>query len=242
MNSKLFHKVASERKRKSLIKKLEFREGKLVRESGAIADKITRFYKALYSEENQSRPFLEGLDWCAISHEKAAFLERPSEEEEIRRAIWCMDKDKAPSPDGFTTGFFQDCWDVIKADLMKVFEEFHRNGKIGVNINSTFITLAPKKDRSVKDYRPISLVTNLYKIIIEILSICLSVVLGDTISKNQSAFVADRQILDATLIANEVVDDMRKWSKQCLAFKLDFEKAYDRVSWSFLDKALEFQV
>ena len=56
-----------------------------------------------------------------------------------------MDKDKAPSPDGFTTGFFQDCWDVIKADLMKVFEEFHRNGKIGVNINSTFITLVPKR-------------------------------------------------------------------------------------------------
>ena len=67
-----------------------------------------------------------------------------------------------------------------------MFEEFHRNGKIGVNINSTFITIVPKKDRlvRVKDYRPISLVTSLYKIITKVLSIRLSVVLGDTISEN----------------------------------------------------------
>ena len=167
-------------------------------------------------------------------------MERPFEEEEIRTSIWCMDKDKAPGPNGFPTDFFQGCWDVIKVDLMKVFEEFHRNGKIGANINSTSITLVPKKDRSVRvDYRPISLVTSLYKIFTKVLSIRLSVVFGETILENQSAFVAGRQILDATLIANEVVDDMRKWSKQCLAFKLDFEKAYDGVSWSLLDKVLE---
>ena len=159
-------------------------------------------------------------------------MERPFKEEEIRWAIWSMDKDKASGPDSFTAGFFQGCWDVIKADLFKVFEEFHRNGKISVNINFTFITLVPKKDRSVrvKDYRPISLVTGLYKIITKVLSIHLSVVLGYTILENQSAFVPERQILDATLIANE--DDIRKQSKQCFAFKLDFEKAYDRVSCS----------
>ena len=150
-----------------------------------------------------------------------------------------MDKDKAPGPDGFTAGFFQGCWDVIQADLFKVFEEFHRNGKIGVDINSIFITSIPKKDRLVKDYRPINRVTSLPKIITKVLSIYLSVVLGDTISENQSAFVARRQILDAALITNVVVDDIRKRSKRCLAFKLDFEKAYDRVSWSFLDKVLE---
>ena len=42
--------------------------------------------------------------------------------------------------------------------------------------------------------------------------------------------IAGRQILDAALVANEVVDDMWKRPKHCLIFKLDFEKAYDRVS------------
>ena len=45
---------------------------------------------------------------------------------------------------GFTAGFYQVCWDFIKADLLKVLEEFHRTGKIGVNINCTFISLDPK--------------------------------------------------------------------------------------------------
>ena len=76
--------------------------------------------------------------------------------------------------------FLQVCLDVIKADLLKVFEEFYRNGNIGVNINSTFISLVPKKNWSVrvKDYRPINLVTSLYKIITKVLSIHLSEVIG----------------------------------------------------------------
>ena len=72
-----------------------------------------------------------------------------------------------------------------------------------------------------------------------VLSIHLNKALGDTISENQSAFVTGRQILDYTLVANEVIDDIRERSKHCLVFKLDFEKASDRVSWSLLDEVLE---
>ena len=106
-----------------------------------------------------------------------------------------------------------------------MFAEFHSNGKIGVNINSTFISLVHNKDRSVrvKDYRPIRLVTILYKIIAKILSIHLNEVLGDTISESQSTFFAGRQILDADLVANEVVDDVRKGKRHSLVLKLDFE-------------------
>ena len=65
----------------------------------------------------------------------------------------------------------------------------------------------------VKNYRPIILVTSLYKIITKVLFIHLSEVLGDTILENQIALVARMQILDVALIANEVVDDIRKRSK-----------------------------
>ena len=78
-------------------------------------------------------------------------------------------------------------------------------------MNSTFISLIPKKDRSikVKDFRPISLVSSVYKIITKVLATRLSEVLSDTISENQSAFILGRQISYATLIANEVVDNIR---------------------------------
>ena len=40
-----------------------------------------------------------------------------------------LNKEKAPGPDGFTIAVYQECWDVIKEDLMNVFHEFHTNGK-----------------------------------------------------------------------------------------------------------------
>ena len=56
-----------------------------------------------------------------------------------------MDRDKAPGPDGFTIVVFQDCWDVIKEDLVGVFAEFHRSGIINQSTNTSFIVLLPKK-------------------------------------------------------------------------------------------------
>ena len=54
-----------------------------------------------------------------------------------------------------------------------------------------------------------------------------------TLSHDQCAFKAGRQIVDASPIANEVVEDIRHHKGQIL--KLDYEKAYDRVNWVFLD-------
>ncbi|GKF85897.1 RNA-directed DNA polymerase, eukaryota, reverse transcriptase zinc-binding domain protein, partial [Tanacetum coccineum] len=55
----------------------------------------------------------------------------------------------------------------------------------------------------------------------------------------QSAFVADRQILDGPFILNEVLQWCRKKRKHALIFKVDFEKAYDSVRWDFLDDVLD---
>ncbi|GAU51462.1 hypothetical protein TSUD_413600, partial [Trifolium subterraneum] len=61
---------------------------------------------------------------------------------------------------------------------------------------------------------------------------------GKLSKENQTAFVKDRQILDGILIANEVVDEARKLKKELLLFKVDFEKAYDSVDWSYLDTVM----
>ena len=52
-----------------------------------------------------------------------------------------MDRDKAPSPDGFSIAFFQDCWVVIKEDIMAVFLYFYARGKFEKILNATFIPL-----------------------------------------------------------------------------------------------------
>lgn len=85
--------------------------------------------------EEASKLFLEGIDWASIG---AGWLEEPFEEEEMRGRIWDLGKDKASRPDGFTKEFFKRCWDIVKMDLLKVFEEFYLKATISKSMNSTF--------------------------------------------------------------------------------------------------------
>jgi hypothetical protein len=75
--------------------------------------------------------------------------------------------DKALGPDGFSLGFVQTCWEVIKKDIMAVFRDFHSKERFQKSLNATFTALIPKKAgaEDLKDFRPISLVGVVYKLI-----------------------------------------------------------------------------
>ena len=94
---------------------------------------------------------------------------------------------------------------------MSVMNDFHASGVVNREVNETYIALILKKYGScrISDFRLISLVTSLYKIISKILVSRLKEVLHSTISQNQGAFVANRQILDVALVANKIVEEYR---------------------------------
>ncbi|KAJ9701108.1 hypothetical protein PVL29_006452 [Vitis rotundifolia] len=242
-NSKLFHKVANGRQNRNFIKSLENERGLVLDNSESITEEILQYFKKLYSNPPGESWGLEGIDWSPISEESASRLDSSFSEEEIFNAIFQLDREKAPGPDGFTIAVFQDCWNVIKDDLVRVFAEFHSSGIINQNTNASFIVLLPKKSQSKKisDFRPISLITCLYKVIAKVLSGRLRGVLHETIHFSQGAFVQGRQILDAVLIANEIVDEKRRSGEEGIVFKIDFEKAYHHVKWDFLDHVLEMK-
>nr|GEV09854.1 RNA-directed DNA polymerase, eukaryota [Tanacetum cinerariifolium] len=107
--------------------------------------------------------------------------------------------------------------------------------------NSSFIILIPKVSNAnrVKDFRPISLIGSVYKIVAKILANRLVLVLGDLVSDTQSAFLKERQILDGPFILNKVIQWCKKKKKQSMIFKVDFEKAYDSVRWDFVNTILK---
>ena len=111
------------------------------------------------------------------------------------------------------------------------------HGKLTKGINSIFIVLIAKVDspQCLGDFHPISMVNSVYKILLKVLANHLRWVIGSVTSKDQSAFVKGRQILDGIFISNELVGDACKLKKELVLFKVDFEKEYDSVHWSYLD-------
>ena len=100
----------------------------------------------------------------------------------------------------------------------------------------TFLVMIPKKGNveDIKDYRPISLLGGLYKILAKVLANRLRRIIDKVVSLSQNAFVEGRQILDAALIANEVVDSMLRRNDGEVVCKLDIEKAHDHLNWEFV--------
>jgi len=113
--------------------------------------------------------------------------------------------------------------------------DFHARGLLEKNLNVSFISLIPKIPgaNSLKDFRPISLMVGIYKIIAKVLANRLKSIL-EVISKSQSAFIKGRQILNLILIANECLDSILRSGEPGVLCKMDLEKAYNHVNWDFL--------
>ena len=86
----------------------------------------------------------------------------------------------------------------------------------------------------LKDFRPISLVGGLYKILAKVVVNRLKRVVGLVVSKAHNAFVEGRQILDAAPITNEAIDALLRRKEKGILCKLDIDKAYDHLDWDFL--------
>jgi hypothetical protein len=163
--------------------------------------------------------------------------------EEVKNALTQMAPNKAPGPDGFTTGFYQQHWDTVGSKVSEAALYFFKNACMDGAINSTNIALIPKKKDPVSamEFRPISLCNVVYNIIAKVLANRLKVILPSIISPNQSAFLPGKLITDNILAAYETMHSMhsRMWSKVgFMGIKLDMSKAYDRVEWGFLEAVM----
>ena len=206
-----------------------------------IREGIVDFYQDLYIEREHWRPFLGGVDFTFLEVEEAAHLERPFSEEEVVLALNQINGEKVSGPDGFTLAFFHHCWDVVKKEVLDSLQEFYVHETFERSLNSTFVVLIPKKvgASDVKDFRPISLIGSIYKIISKVLANRPREVLGSLLSPSQNTFIQGRQIQDSVLIVNESVDSRLKFGVPGLICKLDLEKAYDHVNWNFLMYLME---
>ncbi len=102
---KFFHKIANSLRRCHYMEKLEV-EGMLFEEDQDIRDQAVRFYDSLFQEREVWRPKFDGLPIDPIRAKDRVLLERKFVKDEVLQALHSSNGDKAPSPDGFTMGFF----------------------------------------------------------------------------------------------------------------------------------------
>ncbi|RVW50996.1 hypothetical protein CK203_107101 [Vitis vinifera] len=165
--------------------------GAWVVEERKIKEGVVQVFHSLLSKTGEWRSSYNGLSIEVLGGEDAAMLEVQFSEEEVFCALLDLSGDKASSLDGFSMAFWQFNWDFLKEEVM----EFLRN----------FMSRA-----DLKDSRSISLVGGLYKLLAKVLANRLKKVVGKVVSSSQNAFVKSRQILDASLIANEAIDLVSK--------------------------------
>ncbi|GAU41056.1 hypothetical protein TSUD_374110 [Trifolium subterraneum] len=235
-NSKYFHSVIASRRRGNAISSIQV-DGVTTEGVQHIRQAVFTHFASHFKAIGVDRPRVDNLQFKTLTPQEGGSLTKPFLLEEVKTEVWDCDSYKSPGPDGINFGFIKDFWPELQADIMRFNAEFHRNGKLTKGLNSTFIALIPKVDspQLLNDFRPISLVGSLYKILAKVLANRLRLVMGSVISESQTAFVKDRQILDGILIANEVVDEAHRTKKELMLFKVDFEKAYDSVDWGYLD-------
>ena len=147
--------------------------------------------------------------------------------------MFSIGNEKAPGPDEFSSHFFKTAWSVVEHDVISAIMQFFHSNSMLPAFNSTSIALVPKTQSpcTIKDFRPISCCSVVYKCITKILSNRLKSHMSAIISCNQSAFIAGRSITDNVLMTQELVRGYGRntLSPRC-AIKVDLQKAFDSIS------------
>lgn len=176
-----------------------------------------------------------------LNAEQAQLLIRPVSGEEIRAAIFDIDGNKSPGPDGFGSAFYKAAWPTIGGEVIEVVQEFFRARKLLEQVNATVISLIPKVNTPTlaSDFRPIACCNVLYKVISKVLCTRLRGILPHLIHKNQCAFVEGRSIVHNILIGEDLIRcyNRKSASARCL-IKLDLRKAYDTIEWAFVREVM----
>jgi hypothetical protein len=211
-NTKYYHLLANGRHRKTRIFRLEDGNN-IISGDAQLKGHITNYYKNLFSPSENSPILLDESqtdDIPQVSDLENKYLTDTSSQEEVRVAIFQMEHNKAPGPDGFPTEFYQVFWNLIKDDLMALFTDFHQ-GVLPLNcLNFETIILLPKKKdaKVIQQYRPICLLNVSFKIFTKVATNRLSTIAQKIIRPTQTAFLPGRNIMEGAVILHETLHEL----------------------------------
>ena len=145
----------------------------------------------------------------------------------MKQALFEIQDNKAPGPDGYSSHFFKQSWSIIAEDITSAILDFFRSGKILRQINSTTLCLIPKCEQlqDVTQFRPIACCNVLYKVISKMLC-----------NRLKKVTVEQRIIFHNILICQDMLRHYKRKSEPArCTIKVDLHKAYGIfVKWVML--------
>jgi hypothetical protein len=242
-NTKFFHRITKIKNSTKPI--LSLHDGETVITSqNLISEHIVSYYKKLFCSNSvlQDSLLAEEVIPPLVTDDINALLTVLPSHLEIKSAVFALNRDSAPGPDGFGAYFFQHYWEIIKHDVIQAVLEFFTTSWILPGFNSNIIALLPKSPNasSIDQYRPIAMANFKFKIISKIIADRLASLMPNLISMEQKGFIHGRDIKDCLCIASEAANLLHNKSfGGNVALKIDITKAFDSLEWSFLLKVLK---
>ena len=149
-----------------------------------------------------------------------------------------MKNNKSPGSDGFTSEFLKFFWKDLKVFVIGSLNYGYSLGSLSVTQKQGIITCLPKGDKSrhfLKNWRPISLLNTVYKIGSGVIANRIKKVLPTLINNDQTGFIAGRYIGGNIRLLFDIMEYAEENDIPGLFLLIDFEKAFDSISWNFLN-------
>ncbi|CAL4162002.1 unnamed protein product, partial [Meganyctiphanes norvegica] len=196
---------------------------------------ITKYYEKLYKKEMSDDKlqtwFLQFIEE-KISNNISNVLDREVDNDEIYQAIKKLNANKSPGLDGIPNEFYLKYWDIIGNDVSEVIKNITSGTLLQGKQKNALITLIPKDGDTelLKSWRPISLLCSDVKIVAKILALRLNPFMPDLISENQYC-VYNKSIVECNTQMRDIMYYAGSNNVTGAIINLDWEKAFDRVSW-----------
>ena len=139
--------------------------------------------------------------------------------------------------------FFKFFWVDVGQFILRSLNYGYRNGSLGITQKQGVITCIPKPNKSrdnLKNWRPISLLNVIYKLASTVIANRFKKVLNNVINENQKEFIAGRFLGENIRLIYDVLFESKKQNIPGLILSIDFETAFDTVSWRFISEVLDY--
>ena len=159
---------------------------------------------------------------------------------ELGQALKNMKSGKTPGIDGFPAEFFKVFWSKLKFIIQRAINSSYDNNELPLTLRQCIISKENKDHTVLKNWRPILLLSVIYKMASASIANRLKTILDFLIDKSQTGFITVRYIGHSTCLVYDIMYYTEKTQKEGLLMLIDFEKAFDSISWKFLYNVLEF--